>query len=164
MTDAPQKHDDHARSDGAGATTAAHPLDGHLGFILRRAQLGVFQELTGIFGAYDLRPAQFAVLKVIEARPGISQSEAAESISVKTTNFATLIAQMEARDLVRRETSPTDRRGRMLFLTPGGQTICRDVTALWADYERRLTERLGGDDARAALVAMLKALDADTPS
>ena len=48
-------------------------LDGlteHLGYLMRRAQIWVFQDFIRTLAAVDIRPAQYSVLTVINANPG----------------------------------------------------------------------------------------------
>ena len=48
-------------------------LVGHLGYVVRRAQLWIFQDFIRTMAEVDVRPAQYSVLLVIEANPGLSQ-------------------------------------------------------------------------------------------
>jgi hypothetical protein len=48
------------------------PLPGLIGYVLRRAQLVVFQDFFAAFAPFDIRPAQFALLTVIARNPGLT--------------------------------------------------------------------------------------------
>ena len=50
-------------------------LSSLLGYNLRRAQVAVFQNFTDMVGAAELTPGQFGVLVVIDANPGLSQTQ-----------------------------------------------------------------------------------------
>ena len=41
-------------------------LDGHLGYFVRRLQMWIFQDFVRALASFDIRPAQFSVLVVIE--------------------------------------------------------------------------------------------------
>ena len=43
------------------------------------------------FAPFDIRPAQFSVLTVIERNPGLTQSQVAEALGIKRTNFVGML-------------------------------------------------------------------------
>ena len=82
------------------------PLPELIGYVLRRAQLAVFQDFFAAFAPFDIRPAQFSVLTVIERNPGLTQSQAAEALGIKRTNFVGMLDELETRGLAaRRQTA-----------------------------------------------------------
>src|ERR1700694_4885401 len=74
-----------------------------IGFMLRRAQIAVFQEIFKLFSEVDIRPAQFSVLTVIEKNPGLTQSRVSAALGIKRTNFVALLDSLEQRGLARSE-------------------------------------------------------------
>ena len=50
-------------------------LNEHLGYFIRRLQVWVFQDFIRTLAPVDIRPAQYSVLVVIAANPGLSQSD-----------------------------------------------------------------------------------------
>jgi len=77
------------------------PLPELIGYVLRRAQLAVFQDFFGAFAPFDVRPAQFSVLTIIERNPGLTQSQVAEALGIKRTNFVGMLDELEKRGLAR---------------------------------------------------------------
>src|SRR4029079_16857316 len=57
-------------------------LQGHLGYFLRRAQVAVFQDFIRTLSSIDIRPAQYSVLIVTGANPGLSQADVAELLGI----------------------------------------------------------------------------------
>ena len=78
------------------------PLPELIGYVLRRAQLVVFQDFFAAFAPFDIRPAQFSVLTVIERNPGLTQSQVAEALGIKRTNFVGMLDELEKRGLAER--------------------------------------------------------------
>ena len=62
-----------------------------IGYMLRRAQIAVFQDVFRAFATVGIRPAQFSVLTVIARNPGRTQSQVAAALGIKRTNFVALI-------------------------------------------------------------------------
>ncbi len=119
------------------------PLKQRLGYVLRRAQVAVFQDFFEAFSEHDLRPAQYSVLTLIEHNPGLPQGRVAEALGIQKTNFVAMIGALKDRDLVRREPSKQDRRIHGLFLTRKGETLMVKLHKSAQDHEMRILKRIG---------------------
>ena len=134
------------------------PMATIIGYKLRRAQLYVFQDFIETFSRMKLRPAEFSVLAIIAETPGLKQSEIAEMLGVKRANFVALMDSLEKRGLAERRKAQTDRRSHSVHLTEDGARFVRKMTAIWAEHEDRLIERLGGSAERDRLIELLDRL------
>jgi DNA-binding MarR family transcriptional regulator len=129
------------------------PLPELIGYVLRRAQLVVFQDFFAAFAPFDIRPAQFAVLTVIERNPGMTQSQVAEALGIKRTNFVGLLDALEARGLAERRAA-RDKRSYALYLTADGAALMRKLRPVLKAHESRVIAKVG-EDGREALIALL---------
>jgi len=132
-------------------------LTQHLGYFLRRAQVWVFQDFIKTLAAVDLRPAQYSVLVVIGANPGLSQAELADRLAIERARLVHMLDHLQKRGLTERLPSPTDRRTHALQLTREGQKVLKRAKALAAKHEARLAEKLG-PDAREQMLNLLGAM------
>jgi len=139
------------------------PMATIIGYKLRRAQLYVFQDFIETFARMKLRPAEFSVLAIIAETPGLKQSEIAEMLGVKRANFVALMDNLEKRGLAERRKAQTDRRSHSVHLTDEGARFVRRMTAMWAEHENRLIERLGGTSERDRLIELLDRLLSPPP-
>lgn len=115
-----------------------------LGYVLRRAQIAVFQDFTRVMHKLNLRPAQYAVLAVIAANPGLKQTQVSEALGINRANFVPLLDELERRRLAKREPALSDRRSHALYLTPKGLAVFEQAyREIQSNHERRLTERTG---------------------
>jgi DNA-binding MarR family transcriptional regulator len=130
------------RRNGAALADLAG-LNGHLGYFLRRAQVWVFQDFIRTLSSIDMRPAQYSVLIVIDANPGLSQAEVAELLGIERARLVRLLDRLEKRGLMQRLASRVDRRSHSLRLTATGRSALRRANALAAIHETRLLERFG---------------------
>lgn len=128
---------------GRGAGTDLGPLPWLIGYVLRRAQVAVFQDFIETFARQDIRPAQFSALTVIEHNPGLNQSKLARVLGIKRANLVGMLDELEARGLAVRRPSSDDRRAHGLYLTDKGAAAMKDLHALVAEHEQRLVARLG---------------------
>ncbi|WP_244423463.1 MarR family winged helix-turn-helix transcriptional regulator [Nitratireductor aquibiodomus] len=129
-----------------------------IGYKLRRAQLAVFQDFQKSFACVKLRPTEFAVLSLIATNPGQKQTEVAEQLGIKRANFVALMDCLETRGLAERRKGDIDRRSHSLHLTAKGSDFIAEISKLWAQHEKRIIERLGGEENRDALIALLDRL------
>jgi DNA-binding MarR family transcriptional regulator len=93
------------------------PLADKLGYVLRLAQLAVFEEYITAFAAIGLRPAQYGVLVLLQHAPGMKQSDVAAALGIQRANFVALCDGLEQRGLAHRCPTPKDRRSYALYLT-----------------------------------------------
>ena len=129
-------------------------LTGHLGYFVRRLQVWIFQDFVRVLAAFDIRPAQFSVLVVVGANPGLSQADLAETLGIERARLVRLLDGLERRGFTRRQASPIDRRSHALFLTDEGQVALNQIKALAAEHEKHLARRLGTDRREALLEAL----------
>jgi DNA-binding MarR family transcriptional regulator len=130
-------------------------LEGHLGYLVRRLQVWVFQDFIKTLEPIDIRPAQYSVLVVIGANPGLSQADLADTLGIERARLVRMLDKLEKRGLTRRLPSPRDRRSHALQLTADGQKMLKMAKALAVTHETRLAERIG-PEPRAAMLGFLR--------
>lgn len=137
--------------------TESHPLSDHIGFVLRRAQLSVFQDFQQAVDGLDLTPAAYSVLVILGRHPGMRQNKLTDLLAIKPANCVTLINGLERRGLVVREKVKVSGRAVALFLTEDGQTVMADADSRVEAHMGRMRDRLGAEDA-ARLLSLLHKL------
>ncbi len=130
-------------------------LEFRLGYLLRRAQVWIFRDIIALMSRLDIRPAQFSVLTVIGANPGITQRSLGQALSIEPGRLVLMLDELERRGLAKREPAPNDRRSRLLFLTPEGQAQLRQLTALADEHEAHTLAKLGAGE-KAHLLEVLQ--------
>ncbi|AHY56724.1 MULTISPECIES: MarR family winged helix-turn-helix transcriptional regulator [Bradyrhizobium] len=146
------------RKDAAEAQPEAlqlGELSEQLGYVLKRAQLKVFENFLRCMASLQLTPAQFSVLLLVEKNPGRNQTEIASTLGILRPNFVAMLDNLESRDLCARIRSTNDRRSHILVLTDKGKAVLTRAKKLVATkHESRLNELLGQSN-REALIVML---------
>jgi DNA-binding MarR family transcriptional regulator len=132
-----------AASDARTAAVDVGPLANTVGYVLRRAQLAVFDEVIANFAELGLRPAQYSVLVLLGHTPGLKQSDVAAALGIQRANFVVLFDGLERRGLARRSSAPNDRRSYALHLTDEGEKVLARASALEAKLQARLDAKLG---------------------
>ena len=126
-------------------------LSEHLGYFIRRLQVWVFQDFMRALAADGVRPAQYSVLAVIDANPGLPQSEIADFLGIERARFVRLLDRLDKRGYTERRPSPHDRRSHAVHLTRDGQRALRRIKAAAFRHEAKLIERLGAEKHKLLL-------------
>jgi DNA-binding MarR family transcriptional regulator len=127
----------------ASREIATATLDVSLGYSLRRAQLSTYREYDSFMARFVIRPSQFAVLTLIRANPGSSQSSISAALGIQKANFVDVIDRLESRGPTERRKLRGDRPSSALYLTRSGELFCEKLQAAHAKLEARLAFRLG---------------------
>jgi DNA-binding MarR family transcriptional regulator len=113
-------------------------LPGLIGYQLRLAQLAVFNDFAAELKDFDISPGRFGVLVLISANPGMTQSLLAAATQLDRSTMVAVIDQLEARGLVERRASPTDRRSNALVLTTEGEKLLKLMKRRIKQHEARI--------------------------
>jgi DNA-binding MarR family transcriptional regulator len=114
-----------------------------VGYAVRRAQIWMLNDFRRALRDLDMTPAQFSVLHVIDANPGLSQARVAEALAIERARLVQMIDRLETMGLVQRKRSLTDRRSHALHLTKAGAHLIARAQGAFEEHERNVAERLG---------------------
>lgn len=95
--------------------------------LLHRAQQVAGDLHIDIFGPSGLTQRQLAVLAVLSAKGGVSQTDLVSKTGIDRSTLAEMVARMEAKGLMLREKSPTDSRAKSVTLTTAGKEAIDDA-------------------------------------
>jgi DNA-binding MarR family transcriptional regulator len=109
-----------------------------------------------------LIPLEFAVLIHLHDAPGIDQNTLAERMALDRTSTGALVYRLEQQGLVERQVNGTDRRARVLRLTPRGRAVHNKQRPKARAAQERLLEVLTPVERRS-LVDMMKRVIAANP-
>ena len=132
-----------------------------LGYNVRRANVKFFQNFSDIVGGHDVTPGQFGVLAIIDANPGLNQSELGQAMGVDRSTVVAVIDRLEGRGLVVRDPSPKDRRSYALRLSDVGVEFLRELIPIVEKYDRQAAGRLTDKEVET-LVDLLRRMVGDS--
>ena len=140
-----------------GADLPAFDLFEQPGHLIRRAQqisVAMFVEALG----GDVTPVQYALLRMLQKRPGLDQVTLAQAVALDTSTTADIAARLEAKGWILREVLA--RRQRCLSLTPAGLAVLNRVAPALGAMNQALLSRLDADER----LEFMRLLDwADSP-
>lgn len=135
-------------------------LTDQAGHLIRRAhQLAValFHENLG----REVTPVQYAMLRALEARPGIDQVTLAAEIALDTSTTAETAVRLERKGWIVRELLA--RRQRALYLTPEGQALLAGLRAPMVTMQAMLMNVLEPGEQQELMRLLRKLLAAAAP-
>jgi DNA-binding MarR family transcriptional regulator len=143
------------RARQARPTIELGTLKDRVGYFVRRLQVWIFQDFLRTLRSAQIRPAQYSVLVLIAANPGLSQSDLADALGIERARLVRLLDGLERRGSTIRLRSTSDRRSHALFLTSEGRKLLDRIEVLVARHERHVVDRLGAA-RRAKLIRLLR--------
>ena len=124
------------------------------GHLIRRAQqlaVAIFMEESS---AFDATPVQFAILNALMDDPGEDQITLSNRVAFDPATFGSVIGRIEAKGWVTREADPGDRRRKLLWITPEGESVALGMKRAVAKAQQRIVAPLDVAE-RAQLSALL---------
>ena len=131
------------------------PLINLPGYVLRRASAAALAELNQLLEPLKLRHADVAFLLLIEATPGISQSEAGRILEIQRANMVPFVSRLERRGLLER--TQVDGRSQALRLTAAGRAVLAKARRIIGSFETSLMNRVP-EKMRPMVLPILMAL------
>ena len=129
------------------------------GHLIWRAQQRGWRVFAEVAGDYDITPVQASVLLVIYNQPGIDQKTLANMIALDRATTGNVVARLEARGLLTRDTPASDRRVRTLFLTRAGKALNRKLGTVTRRSRERLLGNLSARERDELIRLLRKILD-----
>jgi DNA-binding MarR family transcriptional regulator len=141
-------------------SSLTNPLEGLLGYQLRRASQEMLADLVSALDEFALRPTSVSILELVASNPGITQSRIGQILAVERANMTPITAKLAERGWIRR--SRTDGRSHGLHLTAGGKALMGKVRKRIADHEEKFWK--GATPAeRDAMLGFLQSLWRKSP-
>ncbi len=111
---------------------------------VQRAGRSLARRFDEAFRALDLTNQQFSLMMSLNRPEPPGMAAVASVLAMDRTTLTAALKPLERRGLVKVTVDPDDKRGRLLVLTPAGQTLLAHAMPIWtrthAEIEARLTD------------------------
>jgi len=128
-----------------------------LGRDLRRASNAVMHHFSLEFGQYNIRPALYSTMSLIERHPGSSGTRLSELLAVPRANMVLIVRELEKRGLISRSSMEGNRRAHAFHLTDTGQKLIAQLHEAHRRHEEFISSKIS-DAERAFMMVILKRL------
>ena len=133
-----------------------HDLAHRPGFLLRKAHQVAVAIFHDEIGELELTPPQHNVLAAILAHPGSHQVEISRRVGYDRATVGALLVNLEARKLISRRSSSTDRRIRTLHITAEGKRLMSASTPAMVRINRQILEPLASHERELFVFLLAK--------
>ena len=127
------------------------------GHLIRRVQ----QISSALFAEecaeFDLTPVQYAALVAIKANPDVDATRLSALIAFDRSTIGDVLERLEAKGWILRSPSPSDKRVKLLRLSPDGMAVLQRVEPAVIRVQERILAPLAPDD-RATMLRLLAQL------
>ncbi|HEU4734595.1 MAG TPA: MarR family transcriptional regulator [Kofleriaceae bacterium] len=101
------------------------------------------REWTAAFAPFELTPPQAFMLRLVLDRPGLSQRELADAMTIARPTATRVLDGLEARRLIARRAGQADGREQHIHPTATAEAIRGPLNAASGSVTRRLKQLLG---------------------
>lgn len=133
-------------------------LPGHFARRVQQLAVALFVQEVGDLA---FTPVQYSALQTVCNQPGIDQKTLAATIGYDTSTIAGVIDRLEARGLLARQVSPSDRRARLVLPTEAGLKALAAVVPRMLKAQDRLLEPLNATERKEFMRLMKVVIDAN---
>jgi DNA-binding MarR family transcriptional regulator len=131
-------------------------LDQLMGYNLGTAYASLSFDLDPALRLMELTPKQTSILWLVQANPGITQSQLARLFRMRRATIHQMIASLTRKDLLRLEGIESDRRAQGLFITAEGRTKLVEARERVDQMETAFSSVLTDAEFRMALQILQK--------
>ncbi|MEV7324015.1 MarR family winged helix-turn-helix transcriptional regulator [Streptomyces sp. NPDC093970] len=139
--------------------TPADPSDACNNLALRKAARYLSATYDRALSPVGLRATQLSILQKLSAQGEMTISTLADMIAMDRTTMASNLKPLAREGLLVVEPSATDRRARIVSITPDGVSRMKAALPLWREVQAQFEDRFGSEDAarmRTFLQAVLQ--------
>lgn len=138
----------------------AFDLAGRPGFLIRRLHQIHIALFMDECAAFNVTPVQYSVMTLVDQQPGLDQSQIGHAAGIDRATLGTVIARLEGRGLVRRRTTPADKRLKKVSLTRRGKAMLARMLPAAQRAHVRTVDALSGSERKAFVHALARLVDA----
>ena len=118
------------------------------GHLIRRAQQIAVSIFADRLAASDITPVQFAILNALSETPDIDQVTLAKRVAFDPATSGSVIGRLEAKGWLTRQAHATDRRRKLLVITPTGLQALAGMQTAVADVQSQILAPLNAGEQK----------------
>lgn len=127
-----------------------------VGYNLRRTQIAYYQDYVKTISKPKTSPTQFSVLVLIDANPGISQTELGNVLGMARAATMVVVDKLQNRHWLTRNKSKKDGRMHALQLTSAGKTALKKLKKEIVQFDQIKTSPLTSKEKKELVWLLLK--------
>ena len=130
---------------------AFYQLPGHL---IRRSKQKSTAAFMEAFAEFDVTPIQYAILRILQIRPGLDRAELCELVGLDNSTIGGVIARLKSRKLLSHR---TEGRRHLITSTPAAATLLARMSKIMPEVQPAIFHPLTARE-RQQLIRLLSKL------
>lgn len=118
-----------------------------ISFLLGKAYQQVNQQAKKRLAPFGVTPVQYALIKVLWGRDGLSGAELGERLRLDSATVTGMLDRLESADFIERRPHERDRRINLVYLTPRGRSLQEPLDADMDAFNAEVFGRFSVKDA-----------------
>ena len=131
-----------------------------IGFLIWEARRAYYRDFGGLIAEHGIAFGVFPVLRILWDEDRLTQAEIIRRARMKGPTIVGIVAKLEADGLILRIQDQTDRRKRMIALTPKGEALRDTIMPISEDVNRRALSGFASEE-RQLLKSFLRRVRAN---
>ncbi|MER6250836.1 MarR family transcriptional regulator [Streptomyces sp. NPDC001584] len=119
-----------------------------VGHVIKRAEQALIGEKSRVLRDLGLTVPQYAALMALSYSPGMSGAQLARVCLVTPQSMATVLANLESKRLIERQTSDLHQKVLVTKLTPAGRALVKKADTVARKVEAKLSNALSADEQK----------------
>ncbi len=104
-----------------------------LGYLLNTAARMIKRAMDDNLSKYNITTSQWAVLKLLDSKPGLTQTEIARALSADKATAGEVILRLSEKDYLKKSVNERDKRSYSVSLTPKAKELIKDMERMASD-------------------------------
>ena len=117
-----------------------------LGYMLNTSSKLIKRTMENYLCKYDITTSQWAVLKLLDTRIQLTQSQIANELLGDKATVGEIILRLYEKDYIEKSFSKNDRRAYLISLTPKAKNAVKDIERMVSEVTEKAIKGLSGDD------------------
>jgi DNA-binding MarR family transcriptional regulator len=116
------------------------------GVALNKVGVALTNQFAAALKPIGIRPSHYGVLRVVAAKPGVSQQEIGQAMGLAPSWIMSVVDELEGSDLLERRRDPSDRRRHQVHLTSAGREVLTRANAVAAGIDAAVLSSIASGD------------------
>jgi DNA-binding MarR family transcriptional regulator len=136
---------------------ALYQLPGHL---IRRSKQKSTAAFMEAFAEFDVTPIQYAVLRILQIRPGLDRTELCELVGIDNSTIGGVIARLRNRKLL---SYRAEGRRHLITSTPAAKTLLVRMSRIMPEVQEAILYPLTARERQQLIRLLSKLVGLNTP-
>jgi DNA-binding MarR family transcriptional regulator len=119
-----------------------------LGYMLNTSSKLIKRTMENYLCKYDITTSQWAVLKLLDTRIQLTQSQIANELLGDKATVGEIILRLYEKDCIEKSFSKNDRRACLISLTPKAKNAVKDIEGMVSEVTEKAIKGLTEDDVQ----------------